>query len=198
MSAAAEASIKLIVLGEAGVGKTSILNQWLHGNFSEDTQPTIAAGLSPIQLMIDGVVHTFHVWDTAGTPQFRSVVPMYCRQAAIAVIVFDLTQRASFDTVPGWHSFVLETAQPVFLLVGNKVDLANERSVDELAPAELADRLGFRYVELSAKSGEGMRAFGRAVMECAREFESKALLRSEQSQPRIVEKKKEEEDDGCC
>jgi small GTP-binding protein len=167
-----ESAIKLIVLGEAGVGKTSVLNQWLHGNFSDETQPTIAAGLSPMQLMIDGAIHTFHVWDTAGTPQFRSVVPMYCRQAAIAVLVFDLTQPWTFEAVPEWHSFVLETAQPLFVLVGNKVDVSEGRMVDELAPAELAQKLGLRYVEGSAKTGEGMRAFGRAVVESAREFQS--------------------------
>jgi small GTP-binding protein len=196
MSVPSDAPIKLIVLGEAGVGKTSILNQWLHGNFSEETQPTIAAGLSPRQLMIDGVIHTFHVWDTAGTPQFRSVVPMYCRQAAIAVIVFDLTQSWTFDAVPEWHSFVLDTAQPVFLLVGNKVDLADARAVDDLAPPELADRLSFRYAEVSAKTGEGMRAFGRAVIECAREFQSKAVLKTEPNEPQPVSR--EEDPDGCC
>jgi small GTP-binding protein len=198
MSTPSETPIKLIVLGEAGVGKTSVLNQWLHGNFSDETQPTIAAGLSPIQLMIDGVIHTFHVWDTAGTPQFRSVVPMYCRQAAIAVVVFDLTQPWTFEAVPEWHTFVLETAQPVFLLVGNKVDVTDDRKVDDLAPAELADRLGFRYVEVSAKTGEGMRAFGRAVVESAREFQSKAVLRTETITPGPVKKEEEEQDDGCC
>jgi GTPase SAR1 family protein len=122
---------------------------------------------------------------------------MYCRQAAIALIVFDLTQPWTFDAIPEWHSFVLETAQPVFLLVGNKVDLSESRAVDEIAPAELAERLGLRYVEVSAKTGGGMRAFGRAVMECAREFQSKAVLKAEPTIPQPIRKTKEEEE-GCC
>jgi small GTP-binding protein len=191
-----ESAIKLIVLGEAGVGKTSLLNQWLSGDFSDETQPTIAAGLSQIQLMIDGVISTFHVWDTAGTPQFRSVVPMYCRQAAIAVLVFDLTQPWTFEAVPQWHSFVLESAQPVFLLIGNKVDVTEGRKVDEFAPPELAERLGMRYVEVSAKSGEGMRAFGRAVIEAAKEFHSKLLLKMDRPEATLVDNDAKE--GNCC
>lgn len=71
-----------------------------------ETAPTIGPGLSTVPLMVDGNVQTFNIWDTAGTPQFRSVVPMYCRQAAIAVIVFDLTQPGTFDAVRTWYDFV--------------------------------------------------------------------------------------------
>lgn len=69
------------------------LTQWVRGEFSFDTSPTISAGYSVVQMLIDGIVHTVNVWDTAGTPQLRALVPMYCRDSDIAAVVFDLTQK---------------------------------------------------------------------------------------------------------
>jgi Rab family protein len=172
-----DTSLKVIILGEANVGKTSILNQWLHGTFTEDTAPTIGAGLTPVQLMVDGAVQTFHVWDTAGTPQFRSVVPMYCRSAAIAVIVFDLTLDSSFEKVSEWHSFVKQYSDPMFILIGNKLDLGDQRVVDQQTAEELAARLGCRYIEMSAYTSEGVNIFGRAILECARECLAKNIYK---------------------
>jgi small GTP-binding protein len=164
-----QGALKAIILGEANVGKTSILSQWVSGTFTEDTAPTIATGLTPVQLMIDGAVHPFHIWDTAGTPQFRSVVPMYCRQAALAIIVFDITQRSSFETVKGWHSFVREHADPKFLLVGNKLDLDDVRQVQKEEAEEITQTLGCQYVEMSAKTKLGLETFARAVIDSVRD-----------------------------
>jgi small GTP-binding protein len=173
-----EVSPKVIVLGEANVGKTSILEQWLHGSFTQDTTPTIGAGLSTVPLMIDGSIQNFNIWDTAGTTQFRSVVPMYCRQAAIAIIVFDLTLPWTFDQVSTWHDFVRETADPVFLLVGNKLDLKDEREVDREAAKELADSLQCEYVEMSACTREGIEDFQAAVLDCAKTSLARMVYRA--------------------
>jgi small GTP-binding protein len=169
-------AVKVIILGDASVGKTSILNHWLYGTFTQETKPTIAAGLLPVQLMVDGAVQAFHVWDTAGTPQYRSVVPMYCRSAAIAIVVFDLTQSRSFDQIEVWFELVRETADPICVLVGNKLDLEEERRVDGDVAEAFAMKLGIRYLEVSACSGEGMNEFGRTVLDCARESRTKGLV----------------------
>jgi small GTP-binding protein len=173
-----DSTLKLIALGEAGVGKTSILNQWLHGTFSDETPPTIAAGLSPVQLLVDDSVQSFHIWDTAGTPQYRSVVPMYCRAASIAIIVFDVTQESTFLTVDGWYAFVKEQADPVILLVGNKIDAVDRREVDIARAQDTASRFGCAYLEVSAKTNEGISVFGKAVVNAAREFKARLVMRS--------------------
>jgi small GTP-binding protein len=178
-----EVSPKLIVLGEVNVGKTSIL------------EPTIGAGLSTVPLMVDGTVQTFNIWDTAGTPQFRSVVPMYCRQAAIAVIVFDLTQAGTFDAVRTWYDFVRETADPIFLLIGNKLDLKDDREVDRDAAKELAANFQCGYVEMSACTREGIEEFQGAILECARQSLSKLVYRAPSAAAVGQAKPKE---DGCC
>jgi small GTP-binding protein len=174
----ADNALKVIILGEASVGKTSIINQWLYGSFTFDTKPTVGAGLSPVQLMVDGAVQAFHVWDTAGTPQYRDVVPMYCRSAAIAIIVFDLSQAASFEKVEEWYNFVREAADPVLMLIGNKLDLTDQRAVDGSAADALAERLSVRYLEVSACTGEGMNDFGRTILDCARESRTKMMIAS--------------------
>jgi small GTP-binding protein len=186
-------ALKVIILGEASVGKTSILNHWLYGTFTQETKPTIAAGLSPVQLMVDGIVQAFHVWDTAGTPQYRSVVPMYCRSAAIAIIVFDLTQKTSFDKVEEWYDFVRKTADPVFLLVGNKLDLVEERTVDGIIAEDVAKNLGIKYLEVSACTGEGMNDFGRAILDCAKESKSKMFVAA----PTLLKPAVEADDSKC-
>jgi Ras-related protein Rab-22 len=188
-----DVSPKLIVLGEANVGKTSILEQWLHGTFTHETAPTIGAGLSTVPLMVDGTAHTFNIWDTAGTPQFRSVVPMYCRQAAIAVIVYDLTVNTTFEQVRTWYDFVRETADPVFLLVGNKLDLRNDREVESSAATELAETLQCQYVEMSACTREGIEEFQSAILTCAKESLSKLVYGVPTG---VTEADKGEK--GCC
>jgi small GTP-binding protein len=187
-----EASPKLIILGEANVGKTSILEQWLNNTFSRETSPTIGAGLSTVELTVDGRGQTFNIWDTAGTPHFRSVVPMYCRQAAIAIVVFDLTAIGTFDKVRSWYEFVRETADPVFLLIGNKLDLRDDREVEFDIAKELAAKLECEYVEMSACTREGIEEFENAVMACARDSMGKMVMKNPQGVKPV-----EETPSGC-
>lgn len=79
--------------------------------------------MTPIQLKIDDTNYLVHVWDTAGTPQYRSVVPMFCRDTDIAIIVYDVTNKSSFDKINEWYEFVHKNSDPSFIIVGNKIDL---------------------------------------------------------------------------
>lgn len=160
---------KMIIVGEASVGKTSVLNRWLHGTFSFETAPTIGAGMSPLKISIDGETQIFHIWDTAGTPQFRSVVPMYCRQASIAIIVFDVTKKETFERVNDWITFVRENANPAFVLIGNKIDLADDREVSKDEGEQLAESIGCKYVEVSAYTKEGMSDLVQEITNIAKE-----------------------------
>lgn len=79
--------------------------------------------MTPIQLKVDDVNYLVHVWDTAGTPQYRSVVPMFCRDTDIAIIVYDVTNKSSFDRINDWYEFVHKNSDPALIIVGNKIDL---------------------------------------------------------------------------
>lgn len=196
---ATEAS-KIIIVGEASVGKTSILDRWLHDSFSKNTAPTIGAGMSPVQIPVDGVNYSFHVWDTAGTPQFRSVVPMYCRKAVIALIVFDITNKASFDTISEWYHFVKENANPIFILIGNKIDQPELRQVQRFEAEQLADDLlKCQYVEVSALTSEGISLFSELVVEAAAQsIQSSNLLVSNSNNDSLKYQQSSDSNGGCC
>jgi small GTP-binding protein len=190
-------TIKFVALGEGGVGKTCILNQWLHGEFNPNTPPTIGVGSSTVQLMVDGIVYTLSIWDTAGTPQFRQLLPLYFQDASIAALVFDLTRRSTFDELPAWHAFIVEQTTPTILIVGNKLDAVDEREIDEEVARELAGRLKCRYVEVSAKTNQGMGEFARVAVECTRDHCTKILLQGSSALPPVAVDTKPTKS-GCC
>jgi small GTP-binding protein len=150
--------IKTVLLGNSGVGKTSILTRVEHGRFDTRVRPTVGVGASHVRIPhpTGGVVE-FAVWDTAGQDQFKTLVPMYFRGAAAAVLTFSLADRKSFDDLDDWVQMLQEFAPDCELgLVGNKADLEDQRAV-EYAEAEsksISIHAGF-YVEASAVTGQG-------------------------------------------
>jgi hypothetical protein len=104
------------------------------------------------------------------TDPFILTTPLfiYCRSPAIAVLVFDLTQNATFAVAADWRKFVRETADPMFLLVGNNLDLRDARAVDHDRAVEPAKRLECEYVEMSAYTRQGIEEFIGALIDCAR------------------------------
>ncbi|KAF4741581.1 hypothetical protein FOZ63_016273, partial [Perkinsus olseni] len=105
----------------------------------------------------DGRSVKLQLWDTAGQERFRSLIPAYLRDTAACVVVFDLTSKESFASVRSWVSQVRDEKGAdggiQIVLVGNKADMAESRQVSEEDAKTLADELGVRYFETSAKSG---------------------------------------------
>ncbi|CAE7503929.1 RAB5 [Symbiodinium pilosum] len=97
----------------------------------------------------------FEIWDTAGQERYKSLVPMYYRGAAAAVIVFDITSRESFDAAKAWVS-ELQNSDTLIALVGNKSDLEANRAVDKDAARTFADQMGLLHMETSAKTGQNV------------------------------------------
>lgn len=146
-------SIKLVLLGEHDVGKTSILNRFVNDQYSDHIQATVGATYITKQVFQNGKTIDLYMWDTAGEEKYRSLVPMYYRNANAAFIVFDISQRRSFEDVRSWFEEVRQTNPDCLLvLCGNKVDLADRQVAIEEAQ-QLANRLNVAYFELSAKLG---------------------------------------------
>ncbi|NWI64302.1 RAB42 protein, partial [Todus mexicanus] len=146
---------RVIVLGDAAVGKSSLLRCFAEGpgaggatpgptvgvEFYSRTVPLPPAGKAKLQL-----------WDTAGQERFRSITRSFYRSAAGVLLVFDLTNRASFEHVPEWHREAAgERPPPAFVLVGHKSDLVAERAVSAEEAGLLAATLGMAFVETSAR-----------------------------------------------
>ncbi|CUA67492.1 GTP-binding protein ypt5 [Schizosaccharomyces pombe 972h-] [Rhizoctonia solani] len=150
---------KLVLLGESAVGKSSLVIRFVKGNYEEFRESTIgAAFLTQTVTLEDQTVVKFEIWDTAGQERYKSLAPMYYRNAHCAVVVYDITQQASLDKAKTWIRELQRQADPsiVIALCGNKSDLAARRQVTQEEAKKYADEEGLMWGETSAKSGEGV------------------------------------------
>ncbi|OHS94447.1 small GTP-binding protein [Tritrichomonas foetus] len=156
--------LKVVVLGVASVGKTSIINRYCNGSFNEDTLSTIGAGFFTHSIKLNDTEVTLMLWDTAGEERFRSVAPSLLRGANGLVLVYDVTNVQSFNELEIYLEMFLDavnvnamSTMPV-LLLGNKCDLG-ESAISEQNVTEWKKkhRITFSSV-VSAKTGENINA----------------------------------------
>ncbi|EPE36734.1 P-loop containing nucleoside triphosphate hydrolase [Glarea lozoyensis ATCC 20868] len=121
-------SVKLVLLGEAAVGKSSLVLRFVNNDFQENKEPTIGAAFLTQKCNLPTRTIKFEIWDTAGQERFASLAPMYYRNAQSALVVYDLTKPTSLVKAKHWVAELQRQASPgiVIALVGNKLDLTNE------------------------------------------------------------------------
>ncbi|MFX1503800.1 MAG: GTP-binding protein, partial [Promethearchaeota archaeon] len=153
---------KSIVVGDGGVGKTALTLRFSKGFFTEDYKMTIGVDFHVKTISIDSVEGTIRaklqIWDTGGQERFSSIRPMYYRGSLGALLIFDLTNPASFEHLPQWIEEVranVKTEIPL-LLVGNKSDLIDQRTVSLEEINNFTKNFNLYYMETSAKTGEGV------------------------------------------
>jgi small GTP-binding protein len=152
----AKFTFKVLLLGDAAVGKTSLVRRFVHDTFSKDYLMTI--GMEPYQRYetIDGVYICYSLWDIAGQDRFKMMRSMFYKGAMGALVIFDLTRRASFENAQHWITEA-ESFSPgqSFILVGNKNDLSDMREISPKEGQAKAKEIGaIGYIETSAKTGE--------------------------------------------
>lgn len=120
--------VKLVLLGEAAVGKSSLVLRFVQNDFNENNSPTIGAAFLTQKCRLEDKVIKFEIWDTAGQERFHSLAPMYYRNAAAAVVVYDITKASSLEKAKAWVTELQRQANPniVIALVGNKLDLITD------------------------------------------------------------------------
>ena len=142
-------SLKIVVVGDSGVGKTCLLLRFVRDQWEGETQPTL--GVEFLTKVVETEEHhiQLQLWDTAGQELFRSVTRGYYRGAAGALIVFDLTSRDSFNSVERWYQDLKEVASAdvITALIGNKSDLEDKRDVSKEEAQQYADEHGMKYFE---------------------------------------------------
>ena len=148
---------KLIFLGDQSVGKSSILNRFLNDNFTEDYQATIGLDFQSKNVQIDNQDIHLLLYDTAGQEKFRSLIPMYTRDANIILLVYDITNKDSFNHLPDWIKDLtnINFDEVIFAIVANKIDLNAKREVTPEEGQKYADEHNFVFQEISAKTGSG-------------------------------------------
>ena len=148
---------KLIFLGDQGVGKSCILNRFLNDAFTEDYQATIGLDFQSKNVQIENQDIHLLLYDTAGQEKFRSLIPMYTRDANIVLLVYDISNRDSFSHLPDWLKDLTNVNfdDVIFAIVANKIDLSGKRDVTAEEGQKFADEHNFIFQEISAKTGIG-------------------------------------------
>jgi len=149
---------KLVMLGDTTVGKTSTVMRFVRNEWTEHRPPTIGASFLTQTVTLHDCVVKFELWDTAGQEKYRSLAPLYYRAAQAALVIYDITNRESFQNAQNWITEItqVEGSDVVIALAGNKIDLVAKREVAKEEGIELANRLGLVFMELSAKTGENV------------------------------------------
>jgi small GTP-binding protein len=152
--------VKVVMLGDSGVGKSSVALRFVEDEFHPYIESTIGASYlsKSIQIIEQNPILstrkvTYRIWDTAGQEKFHSLVPMYYRGAGVAILVFDVTKPHTIESLNRWVEELRTNGPPkmILALCGNKADLTGDRLISELEGKHYADEIGAIYVEVSAK-----------------------------------------------
>jgi Ras-related protein Rab-6A len=160
------AKYKLVFLGDQSVGKTSIITRFMYDNFDRHYQATIGIDFLSKTMYLEDRTVRLQLWDTAGQERFRSLIPSYIRDSSVAVVVYDVSNRTSWNNTVKW----VEDARAergndvVICLVGNKTDLGNDkRQVSTEEGEERARKDNLLFMEVSAKAGYNVKALFRKL-----------------------------------
>ncbi|XP_017778797.1 PREDICTED: ras-related protein Rab-18 [Nicrophorus vespilloides] len=153
-------TLKLLIIGESGVGKSSLLLRFTDDNFDPEQTLTIGVDFKTKRMDVDGSAIKLAIWDTAGQERFRTLTPSYYRDAQGAILVYDVSSAASFSKLGNWLN-ELETystkSNIVKMIVGNKIDVEN-REVSREDGLKFARRHQTLFIEASAKTKDGVQS----------------------------------------
>jgi len=150
-------SIKIILIGNSGVGKTAIINRYELDRFDKNIESTITSSFIVKQIDVNGKKLILNIWDTAGQEKFRSLNKLFVKSSNIIIFVYDVTVRESFDQLNFWHELVIDEINEgaILGLAGNKIDKTQEIGIDEKVSKKegkkLAEKWGAHFSLISAK-----------------------------------------------
>lgn len=156
---------KLVFLGEQSVGKTSLITRFMYDSFDSTYQATIGIDFLSKTMYLEDRTVRLQLWDTAGQERFRSLIPSYIRDSSVAVVVYDITNRNSFQQTSKWIDDVRAERgnDVIIMLVGNKTDLGDKRQVSIEEGEAKAKELNVMFIETSAKAGYNVKQLFRRV-----------------------------------
>ncbi len=198
-------AFKVVLLGEGRVGKTSLVLQYVENKFSSSQQSTIQATYLDKRLNIGKQSVKLMIWDTAGQERFHALGPIYYRDANGALLVYDITDRDSFQKVRNWVKELKRIVGDdiVLCIAGNKSDLEKQRQVVEAEAKDYAEKVGAFHALTSAKTGKGVE---EVFLQLTRQMLKKSpASQGSSSQPAnnrnfvsIVDNVENENPKGCC
>ena len=145
---------KIIFCGDAGVGKTSIINSLMGQKFSEDYEPSIGVDFFSKTIRYKGRLIKLQIWDSAGQEKFKSLIPNYIRGSSLIFLIFDVSRKLSYDHLTDWIKFITDIDNSgVIIIIGNKIDLKEKREVNNEEAEKFCKENKYDYFEVSAKEG---------------------------------------------
>lgn len=170
---------KIVILGDSGVGKTSLINQWIKGQFSDNQNPTIGAGYYEKIIEFQNTEQKVQIWDTAGEERFQAMAPIYSQGSLGALIVFDLTRSDTMYHIPNWIKCLQLNGNIPIVIAGNKSDLEDQRQVSTDEALEYMSKLGYQFFETCANNGSGVDEVFTQIINLA--FEYKETIKNTQN-----------------
>jgi len=146
--------IKLILVGEPGTGKTSLINVAIGQEFKEESNSTLSSTFVPKKFKKDGKEYNVNIWDTAGQEKYRSLTKIFIKDSKIVIFVYAINSRESFDGIKSYWVDTIKEAlgdDPVLGIVGNKCDLFMNEEVKESEAKEFAEEKGMQFQLVTAK-----------------------------------------------
>lgn len=191
------AIMKLVIIGDTSVGKTCLLNRYDSNEFNDNFVPTVGVVYKLKKISVEDVDFNLQIWDTAGQERFRSITQSYYRGSDGALIVFDVTDRQSFENMSIWiNDFQDFTDQNQnIIIVGNKAD-AEKRAITTEEAEAFAQAKNFKYIETSAKTGLNVNEAFNMIEEII--YEDKKGCIKLKCYPKSVDIAENREKKGCC
>ncbi|KAJ2767732.1 ras GTPase [Coemansia nantahalensis] len=193
---------KLLLIGDSGVGKSCLLLRFADDTYTESYISTIGVDFKIRTIELDGKTVKLQIWDTAGQERFRTITSSYYRGAHGIIVVYDVTESESFGNVKQWLQEIDRYASEGVnkLLVGNKSDLADKRSVDFTEAQEFAKSLSISFLETSAKDSTNVE---NAFLTMARQIKDRMgasnVQQQQQKQVKLTQMQDvQKANAGCC
>ena len=144
---------KILLIGDLGVGKSCVILRYVEGDFPGNIMSSIGVDFKTKQIDLDDRLIKLQIWDTAGHEKFRTITTSYYKSAHAIIILYDITQKASFDHIRNWITEIDKFGKHGVLkvIVGNKLDMENNRKITKEAAENLALKYGIKLWEVSAK-----------------------------------------------
>ena len=152
-----EKDIKVILLGESGVGKTCIINRYINNEFISDSKSTIGSFSFTKTIIKDNIKYNINIWDTTGQEKYHSITNLYIKGSNIVIFVYSINSRFSFDGLNYWYKTVKEIIQEenyVLAVIGNKSDLFENEEVSEQEGNKYAEQIKAKFKLVSAKEDD--------------------------------------------
>ena len=153
-----EMMVKVILIGDSGVGKTNIMSKFLKNQFMEESKATIGVEFGSKLFNHEGHKIKAQIWDTAGQEKYKAITGAYYKGSKGALVVYDITQKKTFENIEKWINDLKAAGDPkiTIILIGNKNDLDDKRQVSKDQGEEKARSFGCAFLETSAYSGDNI------------------------------------------